>query len=188
MIISACMIKSDIKTCQTYDRTECDKFIPTDLSKKCVYNSYDERCKLKNKECEEMDVKYCNKYRSSIYDDRDCVPNSDNTKCELKLCSELDINEFQKYNPPFIYSQCLPNSNNTECEIKECEEQNPNECNKFRTDDLIYKCTSNSTHCIFEYKECSELTNELCQNHVNCYLNENKCVKRRNWDDDIETD
>lgn len=180
--------KCEIQKCS--EQTSCDSFIPNDLSLKCSQG--EGQCELKAKECKELPVDQCNLYDiEDTHEDgnedeenpKNCVPNENNDGCELKLCSDLNKNECNKYKP--IYEdelQCISRGNG--CQLATCTDLSSTECASMFTDNLEYKCVPDGGRCKEEEKQCSEMPVGICRgghrmkNGDECIFNaeKNKCM------------
>ena len=152
-------------------------------------------CQKVSKSCEEFDHKYCKNFNAYYMgeefdfkytrDFKRCIPKADNTNCEIKKCSELSINDCNRFNifPSFDDTQqCIAKKDNSGCEIKTCEEMPIDECGLITNKNFFWKCEKENDKCIEKFKECSEMPLLYCEiaNGFgnNCHLNKskNKCL------------
>jgi len=137
---------------------------------------------------EEFDFKYTRDFKR-------CIPKADNTNCEIKKCSELSINDCNRFNifPSFDNTQqCIAKKDNSGCEIKTCEEMSTDECGLITNKNFFWKCEKENDKCIEKFKECSEMPHLYCEiangYGNNCHLNKskNKCLSENEENEERE--
>jgi len=166
-------------------------------------------CQKVSKSCEEFDHKYCENFSTfdmgmdernefSFRYTRDfkrCIPKSDNTNCEIKRCSELSINDCNRFNTLNYLDhteQCIAKKDNSGCEIKECEEMPTDECGLITNKNFFWKCEKENDKCVVKIKGCSEIPLLYCEisNEIgnNCHLDKSKtkCLSENDEDKDEE--
>lgn len=107
--------------------------------------------------CEELDYTQCENY---VYPDDDktkqCIPNYDSGKCQLKACSELSYSECWLYKPEDKEYGCVHKLGTESCEIKKCSDLDDTQCSDFSSIDEEYQCVSKEIGNGCELKKCSD--------------------------------
>ena len=114
--------------------------------------------------CEELDYNNCENY---VYPDDDktkqCIPNSDSGKCQLKACSELSYSKCGLYKPEDKEYGCVHKLGTESCEIKKCSDLDDSQCDEFSSIDEEYQCVSKEIGDGCELKKCSDYKITECK-------------------------
>ena len=146
-------------------------------------------CIERSKKCEEYSYFSCKDYNWNNYnsdvDKEECVQKEDKTGCELKSCTNMAINECEKFIPVNEDEKCLLNSAGNKCEIQKCSEQNENSCNAFVPNDKSKKCANDGVGCQLTNKQCSDFSVDECYYYdletlVEDEMNPNACLPNSN--------
>ena len=196
--MSACVPDEDggciVQKCIHTPKGECDKFnelFPSSRTIKCVEpeNPYNNYCEEKLKLCEEFKYDECRNFYNpdkeyNIYFTKDakrCIPKEDQITCEIKRCSELDVNEYNRVNVQQDEgNQCIPKKDNSGCEIKTCEERTVDDCEIITNEKFLWKCIRENDKCVETMKTCFEIPLYYCEiiykisGLIKCKLNKSK--------------
>ena len=160
-------------------QSECANIIPRnsadkeiDIYSECYYDSSEKKCKIKKKDCNELDEEYCNSQvldntiKRCLYLNNECKElyktcdnyNNDNTEGKTQAqCEEIVPLEDPNYSKCYINEE----DNNKCTKIKKaCSGLSQEYCNNQKLENELKRCLYKENSCIEVYKTCDDYNND----------------------------